>query len=195
MLGVVNGIHVFRLSSAFMFSRARHHSMFSCAWHLFSVFPRLIQVLCFSALGTGSVFSRACYRFYDFVHFLVVSTASMFSRAWPQLYILPRLVPAVAWTRCSYRWHVLLWVMIGSLVYFRLRWLARFYDVGHDFTTIIREAIPTDKNFEDLTDSSWTYLWYKDLTFSFSFFGSCIKPTQLWRSVLNLFTIASTSPT
>ena len=49
--------------------------------------------------------------------------------------------------------------------------------------------------FQPLTVSSWTYFSYSDLTFSLSFFGSWINPTQLWRSVLNLFTTASTSRT
>jgi len=62
--------------------------MFSRAWHWFHVFPRLVLVSCFPALGTGFMFSRAWYWFHVFPRLVLVSyfpargTRFMVSRAW-----------------------------------------------------------------------------------------------------------------
>lgn len=108
---------------------------------------------------------------------LSIVIAYMFSRAWRWLHVFA------------------VWIPIGSFIRERCcDWpdLITLFLVPDSHQKSDRNK---EKTSELLTDSSWTYFWYKDFTFSFSFFGSCMKPTQLCRSVLNLFTTASTSRT
>ena len=62
------------------------------------------------------------------------------------------------------------------------------------YSTQINEYVK-DKKENKLTVSSLTYFPYNSLTHSFNFFGSCINPAALCRSVLKRFTTASMSCT
>ena len=85
------------LGTGRMFSRAWHRWQVSRAWNRLHIFPRLVPVAYFPALGTGYMFSRASHRLLVFPRlasvtcFPALGTGGMFSRVWHQWHIFPRL--------------------------------------------------------------------------------------------------------
>ena len=57
--------------------------IFVCAWHSLHVFPRLALITCFSAIGTGYMFSRAFHRLHVFPRLSLIT----FSRNWHWLHV------------------------------------------------------------------------------------------------------------